>query len=599
MKYILKKYLLLLTAVVLAIHVKAQNDVSLLSKKFTAYLKSDKDSTLYFLNQVQKAADLNKTYEDEYINLKGLYTYYWENNIKGAYKLFNDALLLAKQNKDTNNYYGILRNKSNAERDFGNTDKAFELLAQCADYYKKKDNLKSLAGVYNSMALTMLYSRNEAEAEKYFKLALPLLEKYKLKENLASTQIGLATTLFTLKKNKEGLVYLDKAKKSAIEIGDSLALADCYKEEGTEYFDNDDIPKATSSFETAKAIYLSHSFSEPLGVVYTNLYTCYANLNNMQKAKVCLDSGLYYVHLFGQTDLLVTTKWYEADYYKRIGNYKKAFETFERYTAEKDSVFGKENTDKINELNIKYKSVEKDNELLKDKTDITEKNFLIQKQNTRIYFISALFILTVLIVVLTSYLVRKQRRLNKELSELNDFKNNVFTIISHDLRSPISSIVNNNSDAKNKALSALNILDNLLHWSYPQLNKSQLTPVKIILSKIIEEVINQTAYLVNSKNQRVRVNMDEAFTFTGDYDTTLVILRNLLTNASKYANESETILISQTGNEISIVNTCSEVIEAGTGIGIKLCEDLAKQNNYKLRIEFNNNVATAYLQIHA
>ncbi|HKC69684.1 MAG TPA: hypothetical protein VKG26_15710, partial [Bacteroidia bacterium] len=101
----------------------------------------------------------------------------------------------------------------------------------------------------------------------------------------------------------------------------------------------------------------------------------------------------------------------------------------------------------------------------------------------------------------------------------------------------------------------------------------------------------------DSKNQKITVNIDESFTFTGDYDTTLIIFRNLLTNASKYADDSETILISQTGNEISIINTCAKTIEAGAGIGIKLCENLAKQNNYKLRIEFNNNVATAYLKV--
>jgi len=596
----LKKYLLLITIIVLSIQAKAQNEVTVLSKKFTTHLKSDKDSTLYFLKQVQKAADLNKTYEDEYLNLKGLYAYYWENNIKGADKLFNDALLLAKQNKDTADYYSILRNKSVTERDFGNADKAFELLAECADYYKKKDNLKSLAGVYNNMALTMLYAKNEAEAEKYFKLALPLLEKYYPKENLASTQIALATTLFTLKKNKAGLEYLDKAKKLAIEIGDSLTLADCYKEEGTSYSDSKDYVKAIVCFEKAKSIYLSYGIAESLGVVYTSLYNSYANMNKIDKAKVCLDSGIYYVNLLKQTDLLISNKWFEADYYKRTGNYRKAYEIFEDYVSEKDSVFGKENTDKINELNIKYKSVEKDNELLKDKSDISQRDLLIQKQKTSIYTVSSILLFSIITLIIVFYFIRKQRRLNKELLELNDFKNKVFTIISHDLRSPISSIVNNNKEpvTKNKATSALHILDNLLQWSYPQLNKNQLKPVKIVLSAIVEEVVSQIAYSIETKHQKIVQRIDENFTFTGDYSTTLVIFRNLLVNASKYADESETIVISQTGNEISIINTCSEVIEAGTGIGIKLCEDLAKQNNYKLRIEFNNNIATAYLQLH-
>ncbi|HKC69117.1 MAG TPA: tetratricopeptide repeat protein, partial [Bacteroidia bacterium] len=487
MKSILKKCLLLITVIVFSIEANAQNEVSALSKKFNLHLKSDKDSTLYFLKQVEKAADLNRTYQDEYLNLKGLYAYYWENNIKGADKLFNDALLLAKQNKDTSDYYAILKNKSITERDFGNADKAFELLAECADYYRKKDNLKSLTSVYNNMALIMLYSKNEAEAEKYFKLSLPLLEKYYPKENLAATEVALATTLFTLKKNKEGLEYLDKAKKLAIEIGDSLTLADCYKEEGTSYSDSKDYIKAIACFEKAKAIYLSYGIAESLGVVYTSLYSSYANMNKMDRAKVCLDSGIYYVNLLKQTDLLISNKWFEADYYKRTGNYRKAYEIFDEYVSKKDSVFGKENTDKINELNIKYKSVEKDNALLKDKSDLSERDLLIQKQKTGIYTVSVILLFSIITLIIVFYFIRKQRKLNKELTELNSFKNKVISIISHDLRNPVAEIATHSKeeDIKNRAVSALDILESLLNWSYPQLNKPQLKPVKIILSEII------------------------------------------------------------------------------------------------------------------
>ncbi len=596
---LLRKSLILITLVALSITIKAQDDISLLSKQFTGYLKSNKDSSFYFLKKVQQLSEKNKSYEDEYFNLKGLYAYYWENDIKGADKIFSDGLLLAKQNKDTNTYYNILKNKSLCQRDFGNTDKAFELLAQCSDYYKKKGNLKSLAGIYNNMALTMLYAKNEAEAEKYFMLALPLLEKYYPKRSIAGTQMALATTLFTLKKKKEGLIYLEKAKKLAIEIGDSLTLADCYKEEGTNWVDSKDFIKALACFEKAKAIYLSYGIAESLGVVYTSLYTCYANSNKIEKARACLDSGLHYVNLLKQTDLVISAKWYEADYYKRIGNYKKAFEIYERYTTEKDSVFGKENTDKINELNIKYKSIEKDNELLKDKAAITEKNFVIQKQKTSIYTVSVILLFSIITLVIVFYFIRRQKKLNKELIELNTFKTKVISIVSHDLRNPLAEIANHSKEenTKNKATGALDILESLLQWSYPQLNKHRLNPVKIVLAAIIQEAMEQTFYLTDSKHQKIVQQTDEAFSFKGDYDTTLIILRNLLTNASKYADASETILISQTGNEISIINTCSKTIEAGTGIGIKLCEDLAKQNHYKLRIVIDNNIATAYLHV--
>jgi signal transduction histidine kinase len=102
---------------------------------------------------------------------------------------------------------------------------------------------------------------------------------------------------------------------------------------------------------------------------------------------------------------------------------------------------------------------------------------------------------------------------------------------------------------------------------------------------------------MNSKQQKVVIDINDDFTFTGDHDTTLVIFRNLLSNAFKYSGESETITISQKNNEISISNICSKTTESGSGIGLIICKDLAVQNDYKLDFKINNDKAIVNLKV--
>jgi two-component system sensor histidine kinase/response regulator len=595
MKCMLKKYLLLITAVVvLSIQVKAQNDVGYLINQFQRVVTSQQDSASYYLHTLEKLR--TKDNQSKILNCEAIFVGRWESDYQKALKYIDTALVSAK---DSTDYYLALNSKANFFKELGKYPEAVKIYTDYLGYAKRNDKKKLIGKIYSNIGSTYAYANKDVDALPYLKQALIHFKSAKMDLEYYRASMILGSSYIKLDSLQQGAYYLPGAISFFKNTNYYFFYADAMKEYSTVKYNLKQYDSAIYYMNESYKIFENQHTLESLALISLNLSSCYQKIKNIKLAEQYAALGYKYALDNQAPDVIMMATYSNYEFYKDQERIDKALTFFELYEAYKDTFMNAEKESELNALNIKYKTVEKDNELLKNKNDITEKNFLIQKQHTRIYFISALFILTALIVVLVSYLIRKQRKLNKELTELNDFKNKVISIISHDLRNPVAEIAShsNEEDIKNKAVSALNILESLLNWSYPQLNKNRLKPVTIILSEIIEDVREQISYLTDRKHQKVNVSINESFTFTGDYDTTLIIFRNLLTNASKYADDSETIVISQTGNEISIINTCTKTIEAGTGIGIKLCEDLARQNNYKLRIEFNNNIATAYLKV--
>jgi tetratricopeptide (TPR) repeat protein len=595
MKTMLKKYLLLITVIVLSVPMRAQKNVDYLTSEFQRVVTSHQDSATYYLHALEKIR--TKDNQSKILNCEAIFVSRWEADYQKAIKFIDTALINAK---DSGDYYLVLNSKANFLKELGKYPEAVKIYTEYLGYAKRNDKKKLIGKIYSNIGSAYAYANKDVDAVPYLKQALIHFKSAKMDLEYYRASMILGSSYIKMDSLKQGGYYLHEAVCFFKNTNYYFFYADAMKEYGTVKYNLKQYDSAIYYMNESYKIFETQHTVESLALISLNLSSCYQEIKNIKLAEQYAGLGYKYALENQAPDVIMMAAYTNYEFYKDQKRIDKALSYFELYEAYKDTFMNAEKESELNALNIKYKTVEKDNELLKSKSDLSERDLLIQKQKTSIYTVSIVLLFSIITLIVVFYFIRRQRKLNKELTELNEFKNKVFTIISHDLRSPINSIVNHNKepDTKNKAISALHILDNLLQWSYPQLNKSLLKPVKIILSAIVEDVINEIAYSIESRHQKIAQHIDENFTFTGDYNTTLVIFRNLLVNASKYADESETIVISQTGNEISVINTCSETIEAGTGIGIKLCEDLARQNNYKLRIEFNNNVATAYLNVH-
>ena len=213
-----------------------------------------------------------------------------------------------------------------------------------------------------------------------------------------------------------------------------------------------------------------------------------------------------------------------------------------------------------------------------------------------------------------------------ELTQLNAFKNRLFSIIAHDLKSPIYALRNLFRNMQQYDLPAIeikemvpevvseltyttNLMENVLHWARSQMQADSVKPQVIDVAGLMTEVIRLLRLQADAKFIRVTLQADVSVIAYADRDMVHLILRNLLSNAIKYTPENgaievgtyrtETgvaIFVRDTGTGISpealekiresnFYSTKGTAGEAGTGLGLMLCKEFIVRNGGTLQID--------------
>jgi PAS domain S-box-containing protein len=232
----------------------------------------------------------------------------------------------------------------------------------------------------------------------------------------------------------------------------------------------------------------------------------------------------------------------------------------------------------------------------------------------------------------------KLQESEKILREANISKDKFFSIISHDLRSPFSSVLGfselltNELDELSREEIQLfsdniyvtlknlyKMIENLLQWSRMQLGRMNCEPVKINVYALLESVIELIKGNADKKNIRIFNSVSENITVISDSNMLYSVFQNLLTNAIKFtsANGKINIKSSLCGQraEISVSdngigmneNELNKIFkidtqftkkgtweEDGTGLGLLLCKDMLTLNNASISVISKPQVGSTF-----
>ncbi len=220
-------------------------------------------------------------------------------------------------------------------------------------------------------------------------------------------------------------------------------------------------------------------------------------------------------------------------------------------------------------------------------------------------------------------------RQNEELRNTINNRDKMYSVIAHDLRSPMASIrmvlnlfVNTVSpemigpelfsliDKANKESEEIHgLLDNLLKWTKSQTGRLNVVYQDFDVNDVIPGVVDIFTMIAETKH--IKLNCDlgtERLTVCADNDMLKTVLRNFISNAIKFSNENSTIDISLTREgdmaRISVRDhgvgiseerlsglfkngetTCGTNNEEGSGLGLQLCKDFAVKNGGDVKVE--------------
>jgi PAS domain S-box-containing protein len=234
-------------------------------------------------------------------------------------------------------------------------------------------------------------------------------------------------------------------------------------------------------------------------------------------------------------------------------------------------------------------------------------------------------------------------KLSAELKIQNDTKNKFFSIISHDLINPIAGIIGfsellkeNSEDLHPEKIKSfatiinksanftLALLHDLLEWSRVQIGSIEPDKEDFILSDLLTHNITGVNSLISSKNIGLKSDFSENLSVFADKKMVSTITRNLLSNAIKFTPKRGTVTISSkeimvNGKkmiETAITDTgigmSKEKVknlfkiehnyrsegtdkEAGTGLGLVLCNEFIEKNGGTIKVISNENVGSSFI----
>jgi len=289
------------------------------------------------------------------------------------------------------------------------------------------------------------------------------------------------------------------------------------------------------------------------------------------------DSAAKYGDLALQLARQLDSKSKESDSYQILAklaqhrdDYKKAWEYQGKWYALDTALVNSETYKSIAELEKKYETRERENEKLLLQSEIAQ-----QKFHNRIMMVMAVSLLLIAVAAAMAFIVKRKAnrqlqanndlfvRQNERLSELNEEKNSLISIVSHDLSTPFASIgmwqqlllseQDNLSDSQRKALDRIAqatqygelLIRHILDVEKAETNQNKLQLENLDLRIFAEWRLDNFTPVAANKNVRLHLECpNRSLYFLSDRQLLGRMLDNLLSNAIKYTAPGKNVWMS-------------------------------------------------------
>lgn len=567
----------------------------------------------------------------------------------------NEALSLFKDD-NSKAYYGLLSNMSIAYVQAHDYDNALEALLVVEKYFRGENDYKSLGIVHNNLG--ELYRENFKDYQKAREHYHKAIKFNMIAENnhqLSQNYHNLSLSLNSLNQTDSAYYYINKAIEIKTDLGDLGGLATSNHGLGLIQMEDGLYDAAILSFQ--KALEISEQFGIAPGLFYANI-----GIGDAYLAKGDRNKAINYYQkveeVANQSDSFdmkgnIASKLVE--FYKKEKDFEKALLYSERLKAIEDSIASIKSDERLDELRIKYETslAESENQKLRQR-ELAQKE-QIKLQNVFLIILS----ITLVILIVMLFIVIKFRELKKtadkevsmtteelekqykivkereaELERQVLLKDKIFSVLGHDLRTPLANIAGLIDSMTQIDLSAeeldfmlkhlkgetnasLKTLENILQWARLQLNDKSLNIKELDEDEIIIEIIKNFESNTFAKDIKVKYTNETKSLLKADENQFRSIVNNLIGNAIKFSpikgevsiefKEEEdffTFTVKDHGKGIdqSVINnldTREELLstygtegEKGTGIGLRIVKDFIYLHDGKLEFEKNEPTGT-------
>ncbi len=287
--------------------------------------------------------------------------YYRWGDFENAIKYYDKGLKIRRKINDKTGIPSSLNNLGNIYYSWGKFKKALEYYLQAYNQKLNLNDQKELPSYIINIGSAYLSLKDYNNARKYYNLALEKATEQNNKHIISSCYINMGVLAFEQGNNSEALKYYKKAYNIISKTNSRLELAYVLRNIGEVYIKLKEYPNAQKYFNQS----LKTAKQENLKTLISEIYMF-----------------LYQIE-------------------KENNNYKQALNFYIKSKNLNDSIFNKESSKKLNELQSKYEYEKKENEIKQKNLELTQKQKQIQLQRFWFTAIAGLIFILAIIIYLT------------------------------------------------------------------------------------------------------------------------------------------------------------------------------------------------------
>ncbi len=594
--------------------------VRMYEQKSIFYQHKKPDSAVYF---AEKGLKLSRKLHylkgealllSQYSDINGQY-----GNLELARKQQREALALFAKLKDEASVTRASASLGLLEGRLGNINGGLNLLRKALESDKKRKDIPAMIQAYTMLGELLEISGNTNAAFDHYRKAEQLNNGYTLNDDYYSL-IGRLGKLYAQKGNHQKSLYYYKK-------GISKSLASGHKKEHITFLRHTAVAYDSLGNRQQALAYHQRSIDKArqFGLREEEARSLMGMASALQDQDAGqsirhLNNALAIAHTIGNKQLISEIYYSLSTLYRQQSNLKEALAALDAHYKLVDSLQKANAGHRIAALQSSYTLSE-----FKLRADALELDNLKRIEERDMTGVAAAGILILLIILGLYYY--KTKRLNKKLGEANQIKDKLFSIIGHDLRSPLGGITQMLAlmesgelspeeqiqvipEMRKQGDSTLEILNDLLKWGEARIKgtsiyPSDFHPVAVIAKNI--EVLHKQA---EDKEVTIVDFIPPGLTVNGDVNHFDFIIRNLISNAIKFSYPGRTIEITSQAGEAgkitfsvkdqgkgiskeqlkrfqttNIDTSAGTAGEKGTGIGLMLSREFITANHGKLWVE--------------
>lgn len=609
-------------------------------------LKQKDDERMQAIEMLDDSTQVRILLEMGLINLTRTFNY------DTAMEYFIDALVISDSLNDTSGKIFSYLAISDVFEVVNNYEKSLQFLENALELSNPVADVGIHILVLNEFGKLNATMNQPEEALKNFQEVLALEDKVNQPSIKADALFNMARLYDKNGDLEKSVVFHKRALAVWRSLGNRLQEARLLNEIGDVYDQMNNPERALANYTAAREVFELVNDKVGIAESYNNIGVLFYKQNRIDESIDNLEKALSSVQGSPTKDQPKKSLEYLSFCFKKKNDFQKALKYNEEFIMMNDLLQKEESDRLILEVQNRYLLDKQDSQIKRLDTIRKEREREIAEQRRTRNFLIGFIGMGIVVVVLILILYALKRRSNKqlkaahakveqqnvELQNLNATKDKFFSILGHDLKSPLNSLssfsnllinyfdslskeeIQTLAKDLDKSLKNLySLLDNLLEWARSQTGNINFAPEQFDIVAVLTD--NQALLSGQAANKEITIVQEQTspLLVSAHKPSIATVIRNLVSNAIKFTPKGGQVKIRAVLQEhvviVSIADTgvgMSESVmkglfridskhstlgtanEKGTGLGLVLCKDFVEKNGGKLWVESTEGKGTIF-----